>query len=79
MPLDDWTRANLASWNDRVPAHAGSPDYALDRLVREPDRISDVVAFDRPRMGDVAALLAPGGRLFIREAHPVLWALGSGA
>lgn len=23
----------------------------------------------------VAALLAPGGRLFLREAHPVLWAL----
>ena len=25
--------------------------------------------------GVVAALLAPGGRLFIREAHPVLWAV----
>ncbi len=25
--------------------------------------------------GVVAALLAPGGRLFIREGHPVLWAL----
>ena len=25
--------------------------------------------------GVVAALLAPGGRLFLREAHPVLWAL----
>jgi SAM-dependent methyltransferase len=24
----------------------------------------------------VAALLKPGGRLFIREGHPVLWALG---
>ena len=168
MELDDWARSNLASWNDRVDAHAGSPDYALDRLLSEPDRISDVVAFDRPRMGDVtglrllhlqchigtdtvswgrlgatvtgldfsgpaldvgrglaagmglddarfvestvddaptalageqfdvvytgigalcwlpsvrrwaetvASLLAPGGRLFIREAHPVLWAL----
>jgi SAM-dependent methyltransferase len=26
----------------------------------------------------VAALLRPGGRLFIREAHPVLWALDDG-
>jgi SAM-dependent methyltransferase len=33
-----------------------------------------------PRMADwaavVATLLKPGGRLFIREGHPVLWALG---
>lgn len=168
MELDDWTRTNLAAWDERAPAHAASPEYAVDRLVDDPEHLSGVVAFDRPRMGDVAgirllhlqchigtdtlswarlgaqvtgldfsaaslrvardlatrmghddarfveatvedapavlageefdvvytgvgalcwlpsvarwaevvaSLLAPGGRLFIREAHPVLWAL----
>lgn len=28
--------------------------------------------------GVVAALLAPGGRLFIREGHPMLWSLEDG-
>lgn len=168
MELDEWTRTNRDVWDERAPAHAASPDYALDRLVEDPQHLSDVVRFDRPRMGDVtgmrllhlqchigtdtlswgrlgatvtgldlsgaslavarelaagmglddarfveapvqdatsalageqfdvvytgigalcwlpdvrawaevvASLLAPGGRLFIREAHPVLWAL----
>lgn len=56
MELDDWTRANRANWDERVAAHERSPDYALERLREDPDHISDVVAFDRPRMGDVTGL-----------------------
>jgi SAM-dependent methyltransferase len=159
---------NRASWDERAPAHAASPDYAFERFVEDPAFISDVVRFDLPRLGDisglrgvhlqchigtdtlslarlgaqmtgldlspaslaharelsrragphvefveaelydavsvlgagsfdfvftgigalcwlpsvsrwaqvVADLLAPGGRLFIREGHPVLWSLG---
>lgn len=48
--------ANLANWNERVAIHAASGDYAVDRYVSDPERISPVVAFDRPRMGDVTGL-----------------------
>jgi len=163
---DEYRRLNRASWDDRVPIHVGSPDYAADRF-DDPDFLSGVVRFDRPRLGDlrgvrgihlqchvgtdtvslarlgatmtgldfsppalvaarslatragvdvtflegdvddavavagagsydlvytgigalcwlpdvrrwaqvVAGLLAPGGRLFIREGHPVLWSV----
>lgn len=158
---------NRAFWDDRAPAHAASPDYALARLRDDPKLLSGVVRFDRSRLGPlegvrgvhlqchlgtdtvslarlgarmtgldfsgasvrlardlarecgadvdfveadvhdaarvlpphafdlvytgvgalcwlpsvdrwagvVARLLAPGGRLFLREAHPVLWSL----
>lgn len=168
VELDHWTATNREVWDERAAVHAASPDYALDALVADPERLSDVVRFDVPRMGDVtglrllhlqchigtdtvswgrlgaqvtgldlsgaslavardlaarmglddarfveapveaaptvlageqfdvvytgigalcwlpdvrawaevvAGLLAPGGRLFLREAHPVLWAL----
>lgn len=56
MELDEHRRTNLATWNARVAAHAASPDYAVDALADDPERLSTVVAFDRPRMGDVAGL-----------------------
>ena len=166
-PDEDYRAVNLAQWNERAPAHAASPDYAVERFLAEPDYLSHVVRFDLPLLGDVrgqrglhlqchigtdtvslarrgarmtgvdfspaaltearrlaagtgadvefvesdvyhapaavgrddfdlvytgvgalcwlpdivgwaqtvAALLRPGGRLFIREGHPVLWAL----
>jgi SAM-dependent methyltransferase len=165
--MTDYRAVNRANWDDRAPAHAASADYDVDRFVTDPGHLSDVVRFDRPRLGDltglrgvhlqchigtdtislarlgatmtgldfsprsleqarrlaertgtaidfvesdvygsvdalggerfdlvytgigalgwlpsidrwartVAALLRPGGRLFIREGHPVLWAL----
>ena len=158
---------NRAFWEDRAPAHFTSPDYAAAELISDSNRLSDVVRFDMPRLGDlsgqrglhlqchigtdtlslhrlgatmtgldfsptaialarqlagdagadiayvesdvysapevlannsfdfvftgigalcwlpdirrwaqtVAALLRPGGRLFLREGHPVLWAI----
>ena len=166
--MEHYYEFNRASWDERAPAHAASPDYAFERFVEDPAFISDVVRFDLPRLGDisglrgvhlqchigtdtlslarlgaqmtgldlspaslaqarelsrragphvefveaelydavsvlgagsfefvftgigalcwlpsvsrwaqvVADLLAPGGRLFIREGHPVLWSLG---
>jgi SAM-dependent methyltransferase len=47
---------NRASWDERAPAHAASPDYAFDRFVADPDFLSDVVRFDLPRLGDVRGL-----------------------
>ena len=164
---DDYRTLNKASWDERAPAHAASPDYNLEAFRSDPAYLSDVVRFDLPLLGDifglrgvhlqchigtdtislsrlgarmtgldfspaaleqgralaaetgadvdfveadlydaadvlpegafdlvftgigalcwlpdikrwanvVARLLAPGGRLFIREGHPVLWAL----
>ena len=165
--MTDYRELNRANWDERAPAHAASPGYQVQRLLDQPEGLSDVVRFDRPRLGDlrglrgihlqchigtdtlslsrlgaamtgldfsaasltearrisdragagityleadvydavqvagagaydlvytgigalcwlpdirrwaevVAGLLAPGGRLFLREAHPVLWAL----
>jgi SAM-dependent methyltransferase len=47
---------NRASWDDRAPAHAASPDYCVDRFVEDADFLSEVVAFDVPLLGDVRGL-----------------------
>jgi SAM-dependent methyltransferase len=49
-------RVNLANWNERAPAHAASPDYGFARFASDPAFLSDVVRFDRPRLGDVSGL-----------------------
>lgn len=54
--MEDWLGLNRALWDERAGPHAASPGYAVDRLLAEPDRLSGVVAFDRPRLGDVAGL-----------------------
>ena len=166
--MDEYAFVNLANWESRVGFHANSHEYGLKDYVNDPARLSSVVSFDRPRLGDiggkdvvhlqchigtdtlslarlgarvtgldfspsalavarqlaadceqpiryvqaevynapaalgvgrfdlvytgigalcwlpdirrwasvVASLLRPGGRLFIREGHPMLWALG---
>src|SRR5262245_5039499 len=50
---DEHFAINRAWWNDRAPAHAKSPDYAVAELIADPTRLSDVVRFDVPRLGDV--------------------------
>jgi SAM-dependent methyltransferase len=52
--MSDYRAVNRASWDERVPAHAASPDYAFERFVADPEFVSDVVRFDLPRLGDVA-------------------------
>lgn len=56
--MDRHTRENLAGWDERAPAHAASPDYAVARFIEDPSFISDVVRFDLPRLGDVRGLRA---------------------
>ena len=45
---------NRASWDDRAPAHAASPDYAFERFAADPDFLSEVVRFDLPLLGDIS-------------------------
>ncbi len=47
---------NLASWDERAPAHAASADYGFARFAEDPEHLSDVVRFDLPRLGDVRGL-----------------------
>ncbi|HEX7746068.1 MAG TPA: class I SAM-dependent methyltransferase [Micromonosporaceae bacterium] len=54
--MTDYRGLNRANWDERAPAHAASPDYALDRFVADPEYLSEVVRFDLPRLGDVAGL-----------------------
>ena len=55
MP-DDYQVVNRASWDERAPAHAAAPEYAVDQFVADPGFLSGVVRFDRPRLGDIRGL-----------------------
>lgn len=52
----DYLAVNRANWDDRAPLHAASPEYAVEEYVADPSRLSDVVRFDVPRLGDVTGL-----------------------
>jgi SAM-dependent methyltransferase len=54
--VTDYLEVNRASWDERAPAHAASPDYAVDRFVADPTFLSDVVRFDVPRLGDLSGM-----------------------
>ncbi|HKG49055.1 MAG TPA: class I SAM-dependent methyltransferase [Actinomycetales bacterium] len=54
--MDDYRDLNRASWDERAPAHAASPDYGVQRFVDDPTFLSDVVRFDLPLLGDVRGL-----------------------
>ena len=53
---DDYRALNRASWDERAPAHADSPDYAFERFRTDPAYLSDVVRFDVPLLGPVEGL-----------------------
>ncbi len=54
--MEDYQAVNRASWDERVPAHAASADYALERFIADPAHLSDVVRYDLPRLGDLRGL-----------------------
>jgi SAM-dependent methyltransferase len=55
MP-DDYRVLNQASWDERAPAQAAAPEYAVEQFVADPDFLSGVVRFDQPRLGDIRGL-----------------------
>ena len=76
--MADYGEVNRANWDERVPAHVASADYAVQRFVSDQAFISDVVRFDVPLLGDIAGLrgvhlqlLGIGVRL-IRVVHHAL-------
>jgi SAM-dependent methyltransferase len=54
--MGDYRAINRASWDERVPAHVASPDYALARFSQDPGFLSGVVRFDLPLLGDISGL-----------------------
>ena len=49
---------NRANWDERAPIHAASTSYAVDQFPTDPALLSDVVRFDRDRLGDLTGLRA---------------------
>jgi SAM-dependent methyltransferase len=54
--VDEYARINRSYWDERAPAHAASPDYAVARFADDPQFLSDVVRYDLPRLGDISSL-----------------------
>jgi SAM-dependent methyltransferase len=54
--VDEYLAINRANWDERVPAHVASPDYAVARFAADPDFLSGVVRFDLPRLPDLDGL-----------------------
>jgi hypothetical protein len=52
----EYLELNRANWDERVPAHVASADYAVQRFLDNPAFLSDVVRFDQPLLGDVSGL-----------------------
>ena len=51
--MTDWYELNRANWDERAPAHAASPGYAVSRFAEDPEHLSPVVRFDLPRLPDL--------------------------
>lgn len=54
--MAEYLDLNRASWDERAPAHAASPDYAVQEFLDDPSFLSGVVRFDLPLLGDVSGL-----------------------
>ncbi|MFI5909233.1 class I SAM-dependent methyltransferase [Dactylosporangium sp. NPDC051541] len=54
----DSVQVNKAHWDERAPAHAASSGYNIQGFVDDPELLSEVVRFDRQRLGDVRGLRA---------------------
>jgi SAM-dependent methyltransferase len=54
--MEDYRDVNRANWDERVAAHAASPDYAVSQFTDDPSFLSEVVRFDVARLGDIKGL-----------------------
>jgi SAM-dependent methyltransferase len=54
--MDEHLATNLRNWESRVPIHAASRTYDLERYVRDPEHRSTVVRTDLPHLGDLRDL-----------------------
>jgi 2-polyprenyl-3-methyl-5-hydroxy-6-metoxy-1,4-benzoquinol methylase len=52
----NYLEVNRRNWDERAAVHAASPSYQFDRLLGDPHHLSEVVAFDLPRLGRLDGL-----------------------
>ncbi len=62
--MDRYRVANRSNWDDRVPIHVASDEYAVAEFAADAASISDVVRFDAETLGDVT-----GKRLLHLQCH----------
>jgi SAM-dependent methyltransferase len=56
VTMPEHIEINRRMWDERAPAHAAAPEYALARFETDPAFLSHVVRFDLPRLGDISGL-----------------------
>lgn len=56
MDSTEFVDVNRRNWDDRARLHARSGHYGIERLLADHKAISEVVAFDRRLLGDIAGL-----------------------
>ncbi|KAK3679059.1 hypothetical protein LTR78_001512 [Recurvomyces mirabilis] len=56
MASNDYEAINKANWDERAPEHAKAPSYSVDRFIKDPKYLSDVVKFDIPLLPDINGL-----------------------
>ncbi|WP_033295246.1 class I SAM-dependent methyltransferase [Amycolatopsis jejuensis] len=54
--MTDSSAVNREHWDSLAPVHARSADYGFERFHADPAHLSQVVQFDRPRLGDISGL-----------------------
>jgi hypothetical protein len=54
MALDEYRSVNRDNWNSRVDIHYRSDTYGVERFIADPGHLSDVVAFDSTKLGEVS-------------------------
>jgi SAM-dependent methyltransferase len=54
--MDEYRATNLSNWESRVPVHTGPSGYAIAELAADRTRLSKVVTFDAPYLGDLSGL-----------------------
>ncbi|MFI5839236.1 class I SAM-dependent methyltransferase [Catenuloplanes sp. NPDC051500] len=52
----DYLDINRRNWNERATLHVDADGYRVRRFADDPEFLSDVVRFDRPRLGDISGL-----------------------
>lgn len=55
-PADEYLEHNRRGWDARAGVHARAAGYGLQRLIDDPRALSQVVEFDRPRLGRLDGL-----------------------
>lgn len=53
MPLDKYRETNLTQWEERAAHHWKSESYGVQEYAADPDRISRIIRFDAPYLGDI--------------------------